>query len=165
MSLQRGRGKEKGPSSRKGTDTEPDAKRMKMDDQLIIEENEEDCFVSTVIHFISISTLLFIVQAFQIAFKDIFQTDSRSLSLTTEQRVGNFELLPNPLIIIHALSSSRFDRFCVFSFNIIYSDIFYSDPYHLTKVLRETHPRTIIMYDSDVKFVRQIEVIYNRAIQ
>ena len=164
MSLQRGRGKGKGPSSRKGTDTEPAAKRMKMDDQLIIEENEEDCFVSTVIHFIPISTLLFIVQAFRIAFNDIFQTDSRPLSLTTEQRVGNFELLPNPLIIIHALSSSRFDRFCV-SFDIIYSDTFYSDPYHLTKVLRETHPHTIIMYDSDVKFVRQIEVIYNRAIK
>ena len=54
---------------------------------------------------------------------------------------------------------------CVISFNIIYSDIFYSDPYHLTKVLRETHPHTIIMYDSDVKFVRQIEVISNRPTQ
>lgn len=33
-----------------------------------------------------------------------------------------------------------------------------SNPYHLTKVLRELRPRYIIMYDADVKFVRQVEV-------
>ena len=34
----------------------------------------------------------------------------------------------------------------------------FSNPYHLTKVLSELRPRYIIMYDAEVKFVRQIEV-------
>lgn len=32
------------------------------------------------------------------------------------------------------------------------------NPYLLAKVLKEIHPRYVIMYDADVQFVRQVEV-------
>ena len=46
---------------------------------------------------------------------------------------------------------SRYQRSCV-------SVLASSDPYSLMKSLTELEPRYIVMYDTDMEFVRQIEV-------
>ncbi|XP_065904706.1 DNA repair endonuclease XPF-like isoform X2 [Dysidea avara] len=51
----------------------------------------------------------------------------------------HFGLLPDPLVVVHAMSSSE-------------------DPYHLTRLIKELSPKYIVMYDPSIEFVRQVEI-------
>jgi DNA excision repair protein ERCC-4 len=69
-----------------------------------------------------------------------FQLDDISMRPNIDDEgPGDFRLLQEPLIIIHSLNNSK-------------------DPCHLMKVLSSNKPRTIIMYDADIKLTREIEI-------
>ncbi|KAI8492233.1 DNA repair endonuclease XPF [Branchiostoma belcheri] len=68
-----------------------------------------------------------------------------------------YGVLPTPVTIIHPLHGNNID-IRIRMVMLTYKPLTYSDPYSLTRTLREVNPSYVVLYDPEMEFVRQLEV-------